>query len=136
MKMNITVFHMNEGHSAFLAMERIVNAMTDHKLPFREALEFVAASNVFTTHTPVPAGNDRFTPDLIDKYLSHCCKKLGITPEEFLALGRENPGGQERDLLHDRSGHQAIGLLERGFEAARQRIAQHVEEHLAVPAGA
>jgi starch phosphorylase len=87
----VTVFHMNEGHSAFLAIERIAIAMKEHKLAFREALEFVSASNVFTTHTPVPAGNDRFTPDVIDKYLSHYYEKLGVTRHDFLALGRENP---------------------------------------------
>ncbi len=87
----ITVYHMNEGHSAFLAIERIAAAMKDHKLSFKEALEYVAVSNVFTTHTPVPAGNDRFTPELVDTYLSHYYEKLGITRGEFLALGRENP---------------------------------------------
>lgn len=91
MGLDITVFHMNEGHSAFLAIERIYNAMTEHKLSFREALEFIMANNVFTTHTPVPAGNDRFDPDLIDAYLSHYYEKLGIKREEFIALGRENP---------------------------------------------
>jgi len=88
---NITAFHMNEGHSAFLAIERIANAMHDHGLNFHEALEFVFPGNVFTTHTPVPAGNDRFTPDLVDKYLSQYYGRLGISREEFLALGRENP---------------------------------------------
>ncbi|MBP7583130.1 MAG: alpha-glucan family phosphorylase [Spirochaetes bacterium] len=87
----ITVFHMNEGHSAFLAIERIALAMKEHKLSFREALEFVSASNVFTTHTPVPAGNDRFEPSVIDTYLSHYFEKLGVNRHDFLALGRENP---------------------------------------------
>jgi starch phosphorylase len=88
---NITVFHMNEGHSAFLAIERIYRVIKDHKLGFKEALEFVMNSNVFTTHTPVPAGNDRFPPELIDKYFSHYYGKIGVTKEDFLALGRENP---------------------------------------------
>ncbi len=91
MGLNISVFHMNEGHSAFLAIERIAMAISDHKLSFKEALEFVTPSNVFTTHTPVPAGNDRFAPDLVDQYLEHYYKRLGITREDFLALGRENP---------------------------------------------
>lgn len=88
---DITAYHMNEGHSAFLAIERIHTAMVDHKLSFREALEFVMSSNVFTTHTPVPAGNDRFPPELIDKYLSPYYDKLGVSRDEFLGLGRENP---------------------------------------------
>ncbi|MDH7553310.1 MAG: alpha-glucan family phosphorylase [Spirochaetota bacterium] len=88
---NISVYHMNEGHSAFLSIERIYDAMVTHKMSFNEALEFVTAGTVFTTHTPVPAGNDRFSPELIDKYLSHYYQKLGVSREEFLGLGRENP---------------------------------------------
>ncbi len=88
---NITVYHMNEGHSAFLSIERIYDAMVNYKMNFHEAHEFITAGTVFTTHTPVPAGNDRFSPELIDKYLSHYYNKLGISREEFLALGRENP---------------------------------------------
>ncbi|MBN2158716.1 MAG: alpha-glucan family phosphorylase [Spirochaetes bacterium] len=87
----ITVYHMNEGHAAFLALERIRMAMADHSLSFREAHEFVTASNVFTTHTPVPAGNDRFSPEMMDIYFADYYKSMGLTREEFLALGRENP---------------------------------------------
>ncbi len=87
---NITVYHMNEGHSAFLTIERIHSAIGDG-LRFKEALEYVMSNTVFTTHTPVPAGIDRFPPEMVDKYLSHYYKKLGISREEFLALGRENP---------------------------------------------
>ncbi|TAL35686.1 MAG: glycosyltransferase family 1 protein [Spirochaetes bacterium] len=94
----VTVYHMNEGHSAFLAVERIANAMTDHGLTFSEALEFVVPGNVFTTHTPVPAGNDRFDPPLINQYLSSHYKKLGLTGEEFLALGRENPSDPDESF--------------------------------------
>lgn len=88
---NITVYHMNEGHSAFLAIERIATVMKEEGLTFHEALEYVSATNVFTTHTPVPAGNDRFPPELIDTYLSPYYEKLGISRHDFLALGRENP---------------------------------------------
>jgi starch phosphorylase len=88
---NPTVFHMNEGHAAFLALERIRMVMEENGLTFREAHEFVTASNVFTTHTPVPAGNDRFTPEMIDEYFGGYYTKLGLDREQFLALGRENP---------------------------------------------
>jgi len=88
---NCTVYHMNEGHAAFLSVERIYNSMRDNKLTFDEAYEFVVSSNVFTTHTPVPAGNDRFDPVMVDEYLSHYYEKLKITRERFLGLGRENP---------------------------------------------
>ena len=62
------VIHMNEGHSAFAGLERIANFMDKHKLSFEAAMELVASSSIFTTHTPVPAGNDRFPPDLIQAY--------------------------------------------------------------------
>lgn len=90
MNLPITAYHMNEGHSAFLSLERIHDTMKDHSLSFGEAMEFVTASTIFTTHTPVPAGNDRFDPLLIDAYFSSYYSKLGIKKEEFLALGREN----------------------------------------------
>ncbi len=91
LKREISVYHMNEGHAAFLALERIRMAVHENGLSFDEAAEFVANSNVFTTHTPVPAGNDRFSPELIEKYFSHYYKKLGIDAERFMGLGRENP---------------------------------------------
>ncbi|MFB0547037.1 MAG: alpha-glucan family phosphorylase, partial [Anaerolineae bacterium] len=86
-----TVCHMNEGHSAFLAIERIRTMMEKHNLSFAEAREATATGNVFTTHTPVPAGIDIFPPHLIDKYFGHYYESLGITRHEFLALGRNNP---------------------------------------------
>ena len=91
MNRNITVYHMNEGHAAFLAIDRILYMMESYGLSFKEAHNFVTASNVFTTHTPVPAGNDRFGPELIHKYFQGIYQRLGISEEEFLALGRENP---------------------------------------------
>jgi starch phosphorylase len=85
------VFHMNEGHSAFLGLERIRRLMETKGLTFWEAREAAAAGSVFTTHTPVPAGIDRFAPDVIDHYFGSWYERLGISREEFLALGRENP---------------------------------------------
>lgn len=95
MNKNISVFHMNEGHSAFLSVERIRIAMKEQKLAFNEALEYVSASSVFTTHTPVPAGNDRFTPEMIEDYLVDYYSDLGLTATDFLAFGRENPLDKE-----------------------------------------
>ena len=83
-----TVCHMNEGHSAFLALERILDFMKLYNLDFREAKHAVAATNVFTTHTPVPAGNDVFSIERMRTYFSKYCKKLGISLEEFLVLGQ------------------------------------------------
>lgn len=85
-----TVFHMNEGHSAFLALERVRMLMQEHNLSFWQAREVAAAGNIFTTHTAVPAGIDKFPPELIDKYLSDYYRDFGITRDEFLALGRAN----------------------------------------------
>jgi glycogen phosphorylase len=86
-----SVCHMNEGHSAFLALERIRMLMRNRNLSFAEAREVAAAGQVFTTHTAVPAGIDKFSPDLIDRYWTDYYRELGLTRDEFLALGRANP---------------------------------------------
>ena len=83
-----TVFHMNEGHSAFLALERIRSYMADHGLSFPEAREQVFATGVFTTHTPVPAGNELFSTDLMRKYLQPLAQDLGLPWQEFLGFGQ------------------------------------------------
>ncbi|MGQ0628296.1 MAG: alpha-glucan family phosphorylase [Phycisphaerales bacterium] len=86
-----SVFHCNEGHASFLTLERIHNVRAQHPdLTFDQAREAIGASCVFTTHTPVPAGIDRFPPRLIETYLSHMCPGLGLDLEGLLALGREN----------------------------------------------
>ena len=85
------VCHMNEGHAAFLAIERIRRLMAADKLSFHEARLIAAAGNVFTTHTPVPAGIDIFGIDLIDQYFGPIYGELGVSREEFLGLGRQNP---------------------------------------------
>jgi starch phosphorylase len=81
------VYHMNEGHSAFLALERIAVAMERHQMTFHEALELTRSGNVFTTHTPVPAGIDVFSKELMEKYFSQYYSKLGIGWQEFINLG-------------------------------------------------
>jgi len=86
-----SVCHMNEGHSAFLAIERMRILIEKHNLSFAEAREVTTAGNVFTTHTPVPAGIDLFPPDLMDMYFGHYYDILGLSRNEFLALGRANP---------------------------------------------
>ncbi|HEY5974394.1 MAG TPA: alpha-glucan family phosphorylase, partial [Geobacteraceae bacterium] len=86
-----TVCHMNEGHAAFLGLERIRLLMEEHKLRFSEAWEVVKAGNVFTTHTPVEAGIDHFPADLLEKYFSRYYRHLGLSRDEFLGLGRQHP---------------------------------------------
>ncbi|KGQ22568.2 alpha-glucan phosphorylase [Thermus filiformis] len=82
------VWHMNEGHSAFLGLERMRELVAEG-MSFAEAREVAAAGALFTTHTPVPAGHDAFPLDLVDKYLGGFWEKLGTDRETFLALGRE-----------------------------------------------
>ena len=86
-----TVFHMNEGHSAFLGLKRIQNLIERQKLSFGEAMEACSAGSVFTTHTPVPAGIDKFPPALMDKYFWKYRDTVGISRDQFLGLGREHP---------------------------------------------
>lgn len=83
-----SVCHMNEGHSAFLSLERIRVLMHEHKLSFPEALEAVRAGSVFTTHTPVPAGFDIFPPEMVERYFGEYVHEVGIDREQLLALGR------------------------------------------------
>ncbi len=85
------VYHMNEGHSAFLAVEHVRTLMREHSLSFAEARELASAGLVFTTHTPVPAGHDYFTGDLVQRYLGKIISDLGITFEQFMGLGRREP---------------------------------------------
>jgi len=85
------VCHMNEGHSAFLALERIRVLMEECHLSFQEAREVATAGHVFTTHTPVPAGIDWFHPELVDRYFGHYYPRLGLSRDRFLGLGRLNP---------------------------------------------
>ncbi len=86
------VCHLNEGHAAFAILERAHYFQTENKVPFATALAATRAGNLFTTHTSVPAGFDRFEPCLIEEYLGFYAKeRLGISIDELLALGRENP---------------------------------------------
>jgi len=82
---------MNEGHSAFCGLERIRILMEEQSLDFQSAKEAVAAGTCFTTHTPVPAGNDVFPPQLIEHYFSNYLPLLKIDRNEFLGMGRQNP---------------------------------------------
>ncbi|MFW6005623.1 MAG: alpha-glucan family phosphorylase, partial [Desulfonatronovibrionaceae bacterium] len=91
LSLNPRVIHMNEGHSAFAGLERISIFMREYDMSFEAATELVASSSIFTTHTPVPAGNDRFAPDLMQKYFESYARELGLAFKVFMALGREDP---------------------------------------------
>src|SRR5580700_6292835 len=86
--LNPTVYHMNEGHSAFLAIERIRVLMADHGLSFEESLHASRANNVFTTHTSVPAGLDRFDVGMVREHFEPYCRSARIPFNDLLALGR------------------------------------------------
>ena len=86
-----TVYHMNEGHSAFLNLEIIKNIIKEKQVSFEVAKDIASSKTVFTTHTPVPAGNDIFPIELVEKYFKDFWPRLGITREEFLKLGMK-PG--------------------------------------------
>lgn len=97
-KLNITphAWHMNEGHSVFLALERIRDLIREQNFEFNEALETVAANTIFTTHTPVPAGNDAFPLNLMDKYFQRYWESIGIRRYQFMELGSQvQPEGYE-----------------------------------------
>jgi starch phosphorylase len=86
------VCHLNEGHAAFAVLERTRSFMEDTGQPFEVALAATRAGNLFTTHTPVPAGFDRFSPALIERYLRHYAEdQLGLSLHDLLALGRADP---------------------------------------------
>ena len=89
---NVTAYHMNEGHAAFSALERIRILIQEQGLSYIEARQVVASTNIFTTHTPVPAGIDLFPPDKVLYYLGHYAEIFGLSKDEFLALGRESTG--------------------------------------------
>jgi glycogen phosphorylase len=91
-----TMYHMNEGHSAFLTLERIRRFVEgdnneETTLPLESAIEAVKATSAFTTHTPVPAGNDMFPPEMMTHYFASYWERVGMTTEQFLGLGRQDP---------------------------------------------
>jgi len=92
------VYHINEGHSAFLLFERIETLMHEEGLTFEEAAEIVRASSVFTTHTPVEAGNERFSRELMEHYFSGFVKRSGLSWPQFWELGRRE-GGEGKNFF-------------------------------------
>lgn len=87
LKLNPTIYHMNEGHSAFLILELIKNIIKEKQVSFEVAKDIASSKTVFTTHTPVPAGNDIFPIELVEKYFKEFWPRLGLDRESFLKLG-------------------------------------------------
>ena len=90
------LYHCNEGHAALLNLQRLVEYVQNDHLDFSVALELVRASSLYTVHTPVPAGHDYFDEGLFGKYMGEYPAKLGISWQELMDMGRENPGSNER----------------------------------------
>ena len=94
-----TIYHMNEGHSAFLTFELMKNIIEEKNVSFEVAKDITSAKTVFTTHTPVPAGNDIFPVSLVEKYFKDFWKFLGLEKNEFLELGMK-PGDETQDKFN------------------------------------
>ncbi len=95
-----SVYHMNEGHAAFLALERVARLIRRDGLTYDEAREVVRSTTLFTTHTPVPAGHDRFAEDLIRRYFSDVSSWVGLPWERFFELGAAPGDGQEFNMTY------------------------------------
>ncbi|HLK62012.1 MAG TPA: alpha-glucan family phosphorylase [Bryobacteraceae bacterium] len=93
-----SVYHMNEGHSAFLGLEWARRLMEQRGLNFHEAREAASAGLIFTTHTPVPAGHDYFPASLMDHYFGEYIGRLGLSRTDFLALGRQDPANDSEQF--------------------------------------
>ena len=121
------VLHLNEGHSGFAVFEAIRDRMEEEGIDFDTAASQIPREVVFTTHTPVPAGHDRFNADLIEEHLGPLRDELGISHENLMGFGRENPERPRRAVLHDGAGAEAVAARQRGFVAARRGFAGDVE---------
>ena len=89
--LNPQVYHCNEGHAAFIGMERLREYIEKDNLDFSEALEVVRASSLFTTHTPVPAGHDAFEEGMLRQYIGHYPERMHVDWETLMSLGKDNP---------------------------------------------
>ncbi|MHC4341076.1 MAG: alpha-glucan family phosphorylase, partial [Planctomycetota bacterium] len=120
------VCHLNEGHSAFLLLERLLDLVEEQGLTYEEAECVVRASTTFTTHTPVPAGHDRFSEGLMRRYFGHVAQRLGLSWEEFLDLGRTS--GEEHEFsmttLALRLSGRANGVSRLHGEVSRNMLAK------------
>ena len=90
------VYHLNEGHASLINAERLKYYINQKGLSYNQAKEVVKSSSLYTVHTPVPAGHDYFEEDVISRYMGNFANKLGISWQQFMDMGRENPGSNER----------------------------------------
>ena len=124
------VCHLNEGHAAFAILERARTYMNETGQPFEVALAITRAGNLFTTHTAVPAGFDRFAPDLIEQYLGRYAQdKLGITVHDLLAMGRQNPNDSSESFNMAYLAIRGSGAVN-GVSRLHGRVSRHIFEPL------
>jgi starch phosphorylase len=124
------VCHLNEGHAAFAVLERARTFMQENAQPFDVALAATRAGNLFTTHTAVTAGFDRYTPALIDQYLSRYARdKLGITIQDLLALGRQNPNDSSESFNMAYLAIRGSGAVN-GVSRLHGKVSRHLFEPL------
>ena len=118
------VLHMNEGHAGFAALEQVETLVQSQNLHFGEAQEMVRAGTVFTTHTPVPAGHDVFPEDLLRRYFFDAPSRLGLTWEDFLALGGDSNGGGAFNMTYlcMNLAHFVNGVAEKHGEVSRELL--------------
>ena len=124
------VLHLNEGHSGFAVLEAIRNRMEEEGLSFDQAARRVSREVVFTTHTPVPAGHDRFDAALIEEHLGPLRESLGHFARAADGAGPRKSQTIRRDVLHDRAGPEALAPRQCGFGAARRSLARDVDRAL------
>ncbi len=124
------VCHLNEGHAALAVLERAYSYMKETAQPFDSALAVTRAGNVFTTHTAVVAGFDRFAPALVEQYLRHYAEqKLGISFHDFLALGRQNPSDSSESFNMAYLAIRGSGMVN-GVSRLHGKVSRHLFEPL------
>lgn len=121
------VWHMNEGHSALLTME-LVRERLEAGMKLDEAREIVAASTIFTTHTPVPAGLDMFDLDLVGPYFEEYCQRMGITREQFIDLGRQDVGWGEKFSMPRLA--LTLSSLKNGVSRLHGQVSRELFQHI------
>jgi len=128
LKIEADVYHCNEGHAALINIERL-NKLINQGYSYDVALEIVKASSLFTTHTPVPAGHDTFSPEMIRHYLYYIPSELGISWEQFLALGRANPLDEnEKFSMSNLAAHTSVAI--NGVSWLHGKISQEMFNNL------
>lgn len=128
LKIHSDLYHCNEGHAALINVERLIH-LVNQGYKFDEAIEIVRASSLFTTHTPVPAGHDTFTPDMIRHYLSYVPDQLNVSWNKFLALGRVNSDDEnEKFSMSNLAANTSVGM--NGVSMLHGKISQEMFNNL------